>query len=389
MALLRQRGGGLLATGPDAVRANAMREQQRLLGAARAPSVISAPRPILEENPLNSLGQGLGQFGDAFAQQALRKQERDAAAATAAFEREKFEARLSQAKAKQKRFRTLSRDETKNLGLPTGVVVQQDQDGRLYQLGAGGTKIEVNTGAVKPETSSYSNQHGDAGNGKAWVRNPKTGEVVTRPDGSPVSRKTEMAKVSIPDARKITDSTNTLKSLTGLKTALGLDDDNMSLGDRGRILAGRLRVPFTEGRGLYQRIERAVEVLLRQRTGAAAPDAEVEKYTQMFAPSTLDSAREASAKLDALSDAFRGVIDIVKTQKPAALERYFKDLNENLFGESGAKRDVTVSGKPLMETLPNASIQDLEALADQVESMSPAEQDAYEKRLQELEAEDG
>ncbi len=315
----------------------------------------------------------------------MRKQQRDAAAAAAAFEREKFEARLSQAKAKQKRFRTLSRDETKNLGLPPGVVVQQDQDGRLYQLGAGGTKIEVNTGAVKPETSSYSARHGDAGPGKAWVRDKKTGEVVTRADGSPVSRKTEMAKISLSDARKITDSTNALRSLAGLKTALGLDDQDMSLNDRFRVLAGRLGVPFTEGRGLYQRVERAVEVLLRQRTGAQAPDTEVEKYTRMFAPSTFDSAAEASAKLDALSDAFQGVIDIVKSQKPAALESYYKNLDEKLFGKTDSQRDVTVSAKPLIETLPNATIEDLEALADQVESMSPAEQDAYEKRLQELE----
>ncbi len=60
MALLRTRGGGLLATGPDAVRANAMRQQQQLLGAARAPSVIRAPtNVIMEENPLNTLGQGV------------------------------------------------------------------------------------------------------------------------------------------------------------------------------------------------------------------------------------------------------------------------------------------------------------------------------------------
>lgn len=78
MALLRQRGGGLLATGPDAVRANAMREQQRLLGAARAPTVIRAPTQVIqEENPLNSLGQGLQQFGQSLTdrrQQQLKNQ---------------------------------------------------------------------------------------------------------------------------------------------------------------------------------------------------------------------------------------------------------------------------------------------------------------------------
>ncbi len=84
MALLRQRGGGLLATGPDAVRANAMREQQRLLGAARAPSVISAPRPILEENPLNSLGQGLSEIGSFLGDMSARKKREDALAAALA-----------------------------------------------------------------------------------------------------------------------------------------------------------------------------------------------------------------------------------------------------------------------------------------------------------------
>ena len=64
MALLRTRGGGLLATGPDAVRANAMRQQQRLLGAARSPNVIRAPMTVInEENPLNQIGPGLEKIG--------------------------------------------------------------------------------------------------------------------------------------------------------------------------------------------------------------------------------------------------------------------------------------------------------------------------------------
>ena len=63
MALLRTSGGGLLATGPDAVRANAMRQQQMALQAAAPPRVISAPRPILEDNPLNTIGTGLASLG--------------------------------------------------------------------------------------------------------------------------------------------------------------------------------------------------------------------------------------------------------------------------------------------------------------------------------------
>ena len=79
MALLRTRGGGLLATGPDAVRANAMRQQQRLLGAARSPNVIRAPMTVInEENPLNTFGSGLGQLGKTLSDMALNKRETEA-----------------------------------------------------------------------------------------------------------------------------------------------------------------------------------------------------------------------------------------------------------------------------------------------------------------------
>ena len=85
MALLRTRGGGLLATGPDAVRANAMRQQQQLLGAARAPSVIRAPtNVIMEENPLNTLGPGLGSLGKSLGQMALQSREQQAREALSA-----------------------------------------------------------------------------------------------------------------------------------------------------------------------------------------------------------------------------------------------------------------------------------------------------------------
>ena len=74
MALLRTRGGGLLATGPDAVRANAMRQQQSLLKAARAPNVMRAPTTVIqEENPLNNLGAGLALFGKTLAAQKQKQ----------------------------------------------------------------------------------------------------------------------------------------------------------------------------------------------------------------------------------------------------------------------------------------------------------------------------
>ena len=77
MSLLNRRAG-LLAAGPNAVRANAMRQQEALLGRARAPSVIGAPTSVItEENPLNEFGKGMTLFAktlDARRQRQLENQ---------------------------------------------------------------------------------------------------------------------------------------------------------------------------------------------------------------------------------------------------------------------------------------------------------------------------
>ena len=84
MALLRTQGGGLLATGPEAVRANFLRQQDALLKGAAAPSVIRAPQQVItEENPFN-IGQGLASLGKSLGQMAVMDRERQARAAAQA-----------------------------------------------------------------------------------------------------------------------------------------------------------------------------------------------------------------------------------------------------------------------------------------------------------------
>lgn len=74
MSLLRNRGGGLLAAGPAAIRSAASQRQNSLLKAARSPNVISAPSSVIQrENPLNSIGPGLAQFGQVLAAQKQKK----------------------------------------------------------------------------------------------------------------------------------------------------------------------------------------------------------------------------------------------------------------------------------------------------------------------------
>lgn len=85
MSLLRTRGGGLLAMGPGAARANAMEQQRQLLGAARAPSIVGAPTNVIrQENPLNSLGEGMALFGKSLSDMAINRREKEARAAAQA-----------------------------------------------------------------------------------------------------------------------------------------------------------------------------------------------------------------------------------------------------------------------------------------------------------------
>ena len=74
--------------------------------------------------------------------------------------------------------------------------------------------------------------------------------------------------------------------------------------DRGLAASASADIPFSKGKTVRQSIERAVEIILRLRTGAAAPDQEVKHYAKMFIPSALDNDKSAKAKIDALENFF-------------------------------------------------------------------------------------
>lgn len=74
--------------------------------------------------------------------------------------------------------------------------------------------------------------------------------------------------------------------------------------DRGPAATGAVNVPWSKGREGRQAIRRAVEVILRLRTGAAAPDAEVDRYSDMYTPSVLDSDQSAQTKMQRLQQFF-------------------------------------------------------------------------------------
>jgi hypothetical protein len=70
-------------------------------------------------------------------------------------------------------------------------------------------------------------------------------------------------------------------------------------------------LPFSEGREARQAVRRAVEIILRLRTGAAAPDQEVDNYVNLYAPSPADSEAAARTKMERLRQFF-------ETEKSAA-----------------------------------------------------------------------
>lgn len=71
-----------------------------------------------------------------------------------------------------------------------------------------------------------------------------------------------------------------------------------------RSIAASGSIPLTNGRTASQAIRRAVEVLLRLRTGAAAPEQEVDRYTYDFSPSIFDTDEGARIKMQRMRTFF-------------------------------------------------------------------------------------
>lgn len=73
-------------------------------------------------------------------------------------------------------------------------------------------------------------------------------------------------------------------------------------------------VPNTKGRTARQAIRRAVEVLLRARTGAAAPQQEVDSYVEMYSPSALDNDEQAALKMQRAEQFFSDTLSLLKAE---------------------------------------------------------------------------
>jgi hypothetical protein len=123
--------------------------------------------------------------------------------------------------------------------------------------------------------------------------------------------------------------TTEVKTLTNAKS--GLKDLNTALslifkgGKYNKTMVGTMNIAPTWSLGLIggltgsdiandarttiQSMQRAIEIILRERSGAAVPPAELENYLKLYLPSALDNEIQARNKIDALLQYFKGSID--------------------------------------------------------------------------------
>ena len=165
--------------------------------------------------------------------------------------------------------------------------------------------------------------------------------------------------------------TTEVKSLTNAKS--GLKDLNTSLslifpnGKYNQKLVATMNIAPTWSLGLIgsltgsdvannarttiQSMKRAIEIILRERSGAAVPPAELVNYLKLYLPNTFDNEVQARNKIDALLQYFKGSIDGINqgrnaTGKNADPDFFNKKLPEKILDKT-SKDGGTVMGRKI------------------------------------------
>jgi hypothetical protein len=179
--------------------------------------------------------------------------------------------------------------------------------------GAGGVNVNVGQGMPDWVPSGY------------MPRNPNDPrEGVTPIPGSEASRKSGSEATQLANARAAVEDVRRARE----QLFEGGDID------RWDVISGQWGIPGTQGRAAYQKINRALETILRARSGAAVPPEELRNYQQMYAPSTWDSEEEARDKLDALEGFFKEQLQLMQGgAEPESLENLRSDFATRMEGE--------------------------------------------------------
>jgi len=102
----------------------------------------------------------------------------------------------------------------------------------------------------------------------------------------------------------------------------------------------------TDSRTAYQSMRRVIELILRARTGAAAPEAEVQNYLKLYFPASLDNDQQARNKFITLAQYFTDTTRILSQGRL---------LYDPSIPEADRKFDVTKHGIPLGDAASSAA----------------------------------
>ena len=136
--------------------------------------------------------------------------------------------------------------------------------------------------------------------------------------------------------------TNAKSGLKDLKTALSLMFPN---GKYNRALVTTMNLTPDWGLGLLdimspkgiggdakttiEAMKRAIEIILRERSGAAVPPAELVNYLKLYLPNSLNNEVQARNKIDALLQYFKGSIDGINKGR----QKNGSNADENFFNQ--------------------------------------------------------
>ncbi len=122
----------------------------------------------------------------------------------------------------------------------------------------------------------------------------------------------------------------------------------------GKLATGDARTAYTS-------IRRAIEVILRLRTGAAAPESEVQSYLNQFMPNFLDESIDAEIKLNALIDFFEGVTRGINEGRRTDDKTWVRRPNPNYLkdtikdgGELNGRKIKIIKNKPYIQKEKNS-----------------------------------
>jgi len=172
---------------------------------------------------------------------------------------------------------------------------------------------------------------------------------------------TKDSKLGTTEVKSLTNAKSGLKDL---KTALSLMFPN---GKYNRKLVTTMNLTPDWGLGLLdimspdgtagdakttiEAMKRAIEIILRERSGAAVPPAELVNYLKLYLPNSLNNEVQARNKIDALLQYFKGSIDGINqgrnaTGKNADPDFFNKKLPEKILDKT-SKDGGTVMGRRL------------------------------------------